>query len=198
MHGTQDNPWSNMYCLLCGPTYLSGRQRMRTVLFFRVEAFDSGLQELDKLIDVEVVSAAGNQLIASRVKNHVVGLRIDSKLLVRKVGVDLSQPLEYLPRFGSDPILLRQLLFVVGVERDNDEIIPQPVQNLRVGPDARLHLPTVDAAMSSVVDKERFVDFACILQRLLVVEEALQPVGQAEKITVFRRRRAIRNGGWGG
>ena len=63
---------------------------MRTVLFFRVEAFDSGLQELDKLIDVEVVSAAGNQLIASRVKNHVVGLRIDPKLLVCKVGVDLS------------------------------------------------------------------------------------------------------------
>ena len=63
---------------------------MRTVLFFRVEAFDSGLQELDKLIDVEVVSATGNQLIARRVKNHVVGLRIDPKLLVCKVGVDLS------------------------------------------------------------------------------------------------------------
>lgn len=187
-----------MYCLLCGPTYLSGRQRVRTVLFFSVETFGSGLQELDKLIDVEVVSSAWNQLITSCVKNHVVGLRIDPKLLVCKVGVDLSQPLEHLSRFGSDPIFLRQLLFVVGVECDNDEIIPQPVQHLRVRPDARLHLPTVDAAMSSVVDKERFVDFACILQRLLVVEEALQPVGQAEKITVFRRWRAVRNGGWSG
>ena len=31
-----------------------------------------------------------NQLIARRVKNHVVGLRIDPKLLVCKMGVDLS------------------------------------------------------------------------------------------------------------
>ena len=64
----------NMSCSRCGPCLPVGQATNGIVLFFSVEAFGSSLQELDKLIDVEVVSAAGNQLITRRVKNHIVGL----------------------------------------------------------------------------------------------------------------------------
>ena len=47
---------------------------------------------------------------------------------VREVRVDSAEAFEYLTRFGRDPFVLRQLLFVVGIKRDNDEIVAEQGQ----------------------------------------------------------------------
>lgn len=72
-----------------------------------------------------------------------------------------------------------QLLFVVGIKRDNDEIVAEQGQYFRIGPHPRFHFAAVDATVPRVVDEQRLVYFTGVGHRFVIVEETLQSVRQA-------------------
>ena len=143
------------------------------------ELLRSFFEELYEFGDVEVVAASGNKLFSLIVENHVVGLGVNAELFVREVRVDFAEAFEYLTRFGRDPFVLRQLLFVVGIKRDNDEIVAEQGQYFRIGPHPRFHFAAVDATVPRVVDEQRLVYFTGVGHRFVIVEETLQSVRQA-------------------
>ena len=146
----------------------------------------TGLEECDILLDVEVVSSDRQQRFARMVYDDVGGLGIHAVCFGHEVGVYPAESFQYFAVRQRHPVFFRDILLIVAVERYHDEFVAEQLLYRRVRPYPLFHFAAVHAAVAGEVDEERFVGFDGGLHSLSVVVVAVDAVGQwREEIGVF-------------
>ena len=146
----------------------------------------TGLEECDILLDVEVVSSDRQQRFARMVYDEGVGGGVILRRFFVPWGGGLSgRVLSILCRSAASPSLLPGHSSYRRRRAIPRRIRWEQLLYRRVRPYPLFHFAAVHAAVAGEVDEERFVGFDGGLHSLSVVVVAVDAVGQARKSAYF-------------